>query len=217
MPRKQSQSLRAILKHHGITAVALASEAKVHVNTVRNYLKRNKFSQGVAEAFTRLMNDAAAARVHAGNKPRPATRIIDGLKDAIAAPSGRTGNGAAADTVGDPAPPRVMERTNPRAEYDDLARRIGDTVLQLNKLFKEAHERSDMRVFLSAEGDGNGAARPRQFNYHIYRLTHSTITMAVRLAEPMWRQVKDPSYQDVAGDPHAEFRRMEAERQQAAT
>lgn len=91
----------------------------------------------------------------------------------------------------------VEEKQSP---YDRIAGRVMKAVEEFNGAIKEAHECAEMRVFLSSRG--NGADLPMQLQPIIYRMTHSTLVFTIQPATETkmeWRQVKDPSFQEAAG------------------
>lgn len=93
----------------------------------------------------------------------------------------------------------------PKLEYDRIAERVLAAVEELNNSLKEAHHCAEMRVFMGASGKGEET--PMQFKPQIYRLTHSTMVFTIKYnlpdgstdSKPMWQQVKDPAFQDAAG------------------
>lgn len=99
--------------------------------------------------------------------------------------------------------PMVFERApveEKQSPYDRIADRVMKAVQEFNEAIKEAHECAEMRVFISSHG--NGEAKPLQLSPQIYRMTHSTLVLTIKPAieQPMeWRQVKDPAFQEAAG------------------
>lgn len=109
-------------------------------------------------------------------------------------------NGKAA--AGPKPEPMRFEYTAPEEKpYDRIAKRVQAAIAEVNAALKEAHESAEMRVFLSTRPMGDD--EPTKFGYCIYRLTHSTIDVAIsyRVADttPAWRKVKDPAFKDAAG------------------
>lgn len=84
--------------------------------------------------------------------------------------------------------------------YDRISKRVLDATNELNEALQEAHECAEMRVFLGMMDRTRDHAM--RFDPMIYRLTHSTMTMIVKIADKPqmeWRQVKDPRFKDAAG------------------
>lgn len=90
--------------------------------------------------------------------------------------------------------PMVFEhvKTDTQKEYDRIADRIIAAVTEINAALQEAHDCAEMRVFLATS-----EKRPMQFGYAIYRLTHSVVTFVA--AEKEWTSVKDPRFENAAG------------------
>jgi hypothetical protein len=83
--------------------------------------------------------------------------------------------------------------------YDRIADRVMKAVEEFNAAIKEAHECAEMRVFISVR---KSDLRPMQITPIIYRLTHTTLLFTIKptvQSNMEWRVVKDPSFQDAAG------------------
>lgn len=106
-------------------------------------------------------------------------------------------------TKKEPAPEPMVFAQVPVEEkppYDRIADRVLKAVQEFNEAIKEAHECTEMRVFISTAG--NGEMKPLQLSPQIYRMTHSTLTFVIKPAvesKMEWRQVKDPAFKDAAG------------------
>lgn len=101
-------------------------------------------------------------------------------------------------------PPMVFEHVPvEKTPYERISDRVMAAVSEMNNSLKEAHECAEMRVFMGVTA--KSAAGPMLFNPQIYRLTHSTMTFSVKIANPedepkmSWQAVKNPSFQDAAG------------------
>lgn len=114
------------------------------------------------------------------NKKRKQTnKIIAGLREAI---------GVAAQ--------------QPISEYERISDRLLKATSEINSALDEAHKCAEMRVFMGATA--KSAELPMQFNPQIYKLTHSTMTFSIKIENPgaapmAWRAIKDPSFQEAAG------------------
>lgn len=84
--------------------------------------------------------------------------------------------------------------------YDRISKRVMDATSELNNALQEAHECAEMRVFLGMRD--RTVDHAMRFDPLIYRMTHSTMTLIVKIADKPqmeWRQVKDPRFKDAAG------------------
>ena len=84
--------------------------------------------------------------------------------------------------------------------YDRISARVLAAVTEFNAAIREAHECTEMRVFVGLRGDG--VSQPLQIDPQIYQLTHWTFAMNVRVEDEkkkMWQQVKDPRMVLAAG------------------
>jgi hypothetical protein len=96
--------------------------------------------------------------------------------------------------------PVVFEHVQQKSAYEQLAERVLAAVKELNAALQAAHELAEMRVLMKITAVGNG--RAMTFHPQIYKLTHATINFSIvseEAAEKVWQQVKDPAFQDVAG------------------
>lgn len=87
---------------------------------------------------------------------------------------------------------QAVEHAKEPTAYDRIAGRVIAAVTEMNAALEEAHKCAEMRVFLGTRGTGD--EKPRQFQYHIYRLTHSAMSFAITVEKPHWQLVKDPAF-----------------------
>jgi hypothetical protein len=95
--------------------------------------------------------------------------------------------------------PMVFEHAPVESTYDRIAKRVMAAAEELNNALREAHECTEMRVFI---GSGKPDGHAMRYEPVIYRMTHATLSLTVKFREEPqmgWRHVKRDDFEDAAG------------------